>query len=643
MPSQPARRGRVDGRGAGAKLCAVSNQRDELRETLRARGIAEDAAVGATLGRGAGVRLPRISAFPRAPDEAASSAAFSLREEIGRGGMATVWSALQSGLGREVAVKRVSDESDPEAAQLLLREAMVAGQLEHPNIVPIHQLVVDAQGPAVVMKRIAGRSWDSLIDDPQVGLETHLTILLQTLNAVGFAHSRQVLHRDIKPQNVMIGDFGEVYLLDWGVAKLADDPASNTIVGTPCYMAPEMADGHADERTDVFLLGATLHEVLTGEPRHLGESALDVLYAAMYVEPYVYSPDVSRELAEICNRACARAPEERFQSVTALRAAVLRFQEHRAANALTDSAAQLLSRLLSRTTSSEFCSRASTAHGDWYTEAQRLFGETRLGYEAALRVWPASPAAQAGLARCLGAMVEYELGLGHLEPAEALHAQLPAPDLALSQKLAALREARSRERARLLRIERDRDPSVGALERTRAYLGMGAVTALMTLALVARRVLLPEQGLSTLRLTLVGAGVLAIMLAVALLWRRAGPFNLINQRIVQISVSTLAVSFASRLSGHLTETAPERVLISDAFILGLGGILLSPYHPAGPWLAGLSFAVAAVGSVLPALVDDLFIALSVLVPAALLLLKRGELRPRADPTVESVSAARSAR
>jgi serine/threonine-protein kinase len=105
------------------------------------------------------------------------------------------------------------------------------------------------------MKRIAGQSWSSLIADPAVGLETHLTVLLQTLNAVGFAHRRGVLHRNIKPENVMIGSWGEVYLLDWGVAKLADDPASATIVGTPCYMAPEMADGQADERTDVFLLG----------------------------------------------------------------------------------------------------------------------------------------------------------------------------------------------------------------------------------------------------------------------------------------------------------------------------------------------------------------------------------------------------
>jgi hypothetical protein len=155
---------------------------------------------------------------------------------------------------------------------------------------------------------------------------------------------------------------------------------------------------------------------------------------------------------------------------------------------------------------------------------------------------------------------------------------------------------------------------------------MGGMTALMTLALYARRLLLPDQALSTFRLLLVGAFVLFIMLMVALLWRRLGAFNLINRRIAEISVSTLAVSFANRLSGYFTDTAAERVLTADAFLLGLGGIALAPYHRAGPWLASLSFLVAGIGTLYPAAIDELFIALSVLVPAAILLLKREELR-----------------
>lgn len=598
-----------------------------------ASGIAPDAAVSESLGRVQGSPIPRISAFPAAQVRAQPGAEFVLRQEIGRGGMATVWAAAQTALGREVALKRPSDPADKEAELLLLREATVAGQLEHPNIVPIHQLVVDEQGPAVVMKKITGKTWDELIEDHRVTLETHLDIFLQTLNAVDFAHSRGVLHRDIKPENVMVGDFGEVYLLDWGVAKRASDPSSRAIVGTPCYMAPEMADGHADERTDVFLLGATLHEVLTGEPRHEGDDALSVLYAAVYVEPYAYSSSVPGELAEICNRACARAPEQRFRNVRALRDAILRFREHRAANALSDHALEVLARLERAASAS-----ASSSPSVGYPEVQRLFGETRLGFEAALRVWSESPAAHAGLTRTLTCMIDYELSLRHVEAAEALLAQLSEPDAARAQQVAALASALERERQRVRSIERDRDPSVGALGRTRAYLAMGSVSALMTLVLVVRRLWLPDQGTSTLRLTVVGALVLGLMLVVALLWRRFGTFNQINRRILEISVGALAVSFASRLSGYLTATSPERVLTTDAFILGLGGLALSPYHAAGPWLAGTSFCVAAVGSLYPSVIDDLFIGLSLFVPVAMLLWNRKELRVRVPPSASPTEA-----
>lgn len=596
----------------------MSADREQLRKTLYERGIAPDAPVGETLGRAYGSPIPRLSAIPAAEVDARPGAEFVQHEEIGRGGMATVWAASQTALGREVAVKRATDASDKDAELLLLREAMVAGQLEHPNIVPIHQLVIDGRGPAVVMKRISGKTWDQLIEDPRVTLEAHLDIFLQTLHAVEFAHSRGVFHRDIKPQNVMIGGYGEVYLLDWGVAKRRQDPPSNSIVGTPCYMAPEMADGHADERTDVFLLGATLHEVLTGVPRHEGDTALDVLFAAMYVEPYDYSAAVPAELADLCNRACARDPADRFASVTALREAVLRYREHRAANVLTEQALSQLALL-----SAHAAQKPPVPQNN--NEVQRLFAETRLGFEAALRIWSHSPAALGGLTRCLQTMVDYELSRRELSAAEALLAMMHTPDESLQARVAALRAELTREQQRLADIERDRDPSVGALGRTRAYLGMGGVTALMTLVLFARRLFLPNQALSTLRLTLVGAGVLAIMLAVALLWRRFGEFNQINRRIAAISVGTLAVSFASRLSGHLTDTAPERVLTTDAFILGLGGVALSPYHSAGPWLASMSFVVAMVGSLVPSVVDELFIALSILVPTALLLLKRDKL------------------
>jgi hypothetical protein len=569
----------------------------------------------------------RDPALPEARVSSSPESEFVLHEEIGRGGMATVWSAAQTALGREVAVKRVRDPGDRSGELLLLREAMITGQLEHPNIVPVHQLVVDARGPAVVMKRIAGRSWAQLVEDPKVGLDKHLDIFLQTLNAVAFAHSRGVLHRDIKPENVMVGDYGEVYLLDWGVARRVDDPPSSAVVGTAAYMAPEMADGRADERTDVFLLGATLHEVLTGLPRHEAEDDLGVLYAALYVEPYEYSQDVPAELAELCNRACARQPEARFASVLEMREAVLRFREHRAAKLLNERALGQLAAL-------EACLSARARPAASYSEVQRLFGETRHGFEAALRVWPSNEEARAGLLRCAVAMLDYELSRRNLDGAEALLGMLPEQG-PHGARVAALRDELAREQQRLVSMERDRDPNVGALGRRRAFLSMVGLTALMTMSLLFWRRLLPQQGPSTLRLAVVGAAVLVLMLTVVLFWRRHGTFNLINRRIALVTTGTLAVSFVSRLSGHLTDTPPERVLMSDAFILALGGIALSPDHWAGPWLTAVSLAVALLGSFEPLIIDEAFIVLSIMAPAALLMFRGRSAEPRAQNSPSS--------
>jgi serine/threonine-protein kinase len=397
-------------------------------------------------------------------------------------------------------------------------------------------------------------------------------------------------------------------------------------------MAPEMAEGMADERTDVFLLGATLHEVLTGVPRHEGETALDVLYAAMYVEPYAYPASVPAELAELCNRACARAPDARFPDVDALRAAVLRYREHRAANLLTEDAQVLLERLRA-------ASAAQDTEAPGYDALQLLHAETRRAFEAALRIWPESPGARLGLTTCLQIMIDHELERRHLLAAEALLGMLPVPDELRRMQVEGLRAELAREQARLLRSERDRDPSVGALGRTRAYLGIGVATALMTAALSVRRLLVPDAQPSTLRLTVVGAVVLAIGGLATLLWHRYGTFNFINRRIAEISLATLAVSFASRLSGYWTDTAPERVLASDAFILGLGGLVLAPYHRAGPWLAGLSFGVAALGSWRPELIDELFIIPSIVIPITILFLKRVQSRARSRAPSEGESQA----
>jgi hypothetical protein len=587
---------------------------ERLRRTLTAQGIALDASVSETLDPNAlRTRIEERDATSLiAPDPDQVDPDYAIAGALGLGGMAVVWLGKQLPLAREVAIKCALDPSDGEAHLLLLREAMITGQLEHPNIVPVHALIGVRDAPAVVMKRLTGSTWDLLIQANELSLERHLEIFLQVVNATAFAHSRGVFHRDIKPCNVMIGNFGEVYLLDWGVARREDDPPSDAIVGTPRYMAPEMAEGHADACTDIFLLGATLHELLVGEPRHEGESPLEVLYRAINVEPYVYPEHVPEELASICNRACARHPRDRFADASALASAIAAFREHRAARALSNAAEAQLAALTS----------AMVDRSVPNAEVQRLFSQTRFGFEAALRVWEESPEALAGLRHCLETMIDYELDCRRPEAALALLGALREPDALRQARVKTLEDELTRERERLRAMERDRDPRVGAPDRTRAYRNIAIATFVLTFGLSVQR--LWAHGLeppSTGRLTLVGAFVLLVMSAILAWWRKRGDWNFINRRIAEIALSTLTVSFASRLAGYLLEAPAPQVLVSDALILGLGGATMAAYHRAGPWLAGVSFSVALIGALWPTAIDELFIVLSLLLPLLFLTLR----------------------
>jgi serine/threonine-protein kinase len=588
----------------------------QLRSTLLAKGIRESDDARVTLGRAADTFLaPRPSGLPPARLGNSAEADYVLSRELGRGGMASVWLAEQRVLSREVAIKRVLVKQGDEA-NLLLQEAVITGQLEHPNIVPVHALVSDAEGPAVVMKRISGRSWEALIAE-RASLDRHLEIFLQVCNACAFAHSRGVLHRDIKPSNVMIGDFGEVYLLDWGIARRLDDEQVTQLVGTPGYLAPEMAEGLSDVRSDVFLLGATLHEAVTGKPRHAGEAILQVIAAALTCAPYSYESHVPEELAGILNRACARDPEARFDSVASLRDAILRFREHRSATLLVSSARERLELL--RTL-------ARTGSAADYARTEALFTETRFAFEQALRVWSEHPDARRGLDECLEVMIRFELERDHVDAASALLSALTHPDPALLSLVASKRQESATRASRLQKLERDRDVQFGAKARSRALIALSAAVLAMTLALFLHRLLMPSFQPSTSRLALVGAVVLTLMVGVVAWWRRKGPFNLVNARIAQICVGTLAMSFLQRVAGHLAQLSASEVLLSDAFVLGMGGFALSAFHRAGPWLVAMCLAVGFTGALLPDWIDDLFIALSVFVPLSVLLLGRDATR-----------------
>ena len=309
------------------------------------------------------VGLPAASLI----DDGGFASRYEARATIGQGGMGEIKLCRDQRIGRDVAVKllRAGTGSVPDNQLRFFREARVQGQLEHPSIVPVYDLGNDPGGtPFFTMKRVRGLTLGDVIDllregEPaamqQYTRRKLLTAFLSVCMAVDYAHSRGVLHRDLKPGNVMLGDFGEVYVLDWGLAKItgADDnllvdsgaPASpadprdsaprtqlGAVMGTPGFMAPEQIRGEIDRldaRTDVYALGAILFELLALEPLHSRDGTPDEAVASTLAgvdgRPSLRGRDVPPELDAICHKATRLDPAERYASARELSSAIERF------------------------------------------------------------------------------------------------------------------------------------------------------------------------------------------------------------------------------------------------------------------------------------------------------------------------------
>ena len=258
---------------------------------------------------------------------------------LGSGGMSRVYRVRDETLGRIVAFKVLRPELAREDAALerFNEEARITAQLDHPNIPPVYALASDRKTTCFTMKLLEGQSLQQVIEGNEKGhvdgLFPALEVLVRVCDAVAFAHARGILHLDLKPANVMVGEFGQIYLVDWGLArrkaelptKEADDGLTN---GTPAYMAPEQALGrnHAlDERTDVFALGGMLYRLLTGRPPSVAGTADETLERAKTAN--IPSPDqiaprgraLPRRLVAICLRALSADPARRYPSVAELK------------------------------------------------------------------------------------------------------------------------------------------------------------------------------------------------------------------------------------------------------------------------------------------------------------------------------------
>ena len=286
----------------------------------------------------AAVERLRIAAHrPQMPSDR-----YAITGEIGRGGMATVYAARDTTLGRDVAIKVVNAVASPASEERLAAESRVLARLEHPGIVPVHDAgrLLDGR-PFYVMKRVHGRTLTGYLRE-ESDLGERLRVFERVCEATAFAHANRILHRDLKPDNIMIGAFGEVMVLDWGVAKSLDSSVMGSgvilrnskndsrphyktdhgdVLGTPGFMAPEQAEGDVDDldaRADVYSLGAILATMVVGDVR---------------------------ALRSVCARAMATDRDERYPSVAALLEEIARFRAGRAVAAHQETALEKAGRI----------------------------------------------------------------------------------------------------------------------------------------------------------------------------------------------------------------------------------------------------------------------------------------------------------
>ncbi len=443
---------------------------------------------------------PLLASFQSFRDTS-SAAPINVGATIAEGGMGVIKIAEQAALGRTVVIKTLRAESAAQATEHVLREAWATGALEHPNIVPVHDIRTDEQGsPMIVLKRIEGRTWTQLMHNPDLVRETfgvssvldwNTDILRQVTQAIRFAHSRGILHRDLKPDNVMIGSFGEVYLVDWGIAlglqssdstrlPLAQD--SKEMAGTPCYMAPEMlGESPLDERTDVYLLGAILFEILAGRPPHRLSSLSNLMEDIRASEPN-FPERACPLLSDICRRAMSRDPDKRFQDADAFAQALVEVREHRESADMAKVASEQLEQL--ETLLSEDEPSRNEVYG--------LFGALRLGFREALRTWPGNSLAQEALDRAILALIAYELEERNPRAAQTLFKDLRIPKSEVQDQITAAMKTQASDQAELEMFRHDSDLAVGQRSR---FVVMVILGVLWTLSPIVRSTQIHDGGL----------------------------------------------------------------------------------------------------------------------------------------------------
>lgn len=391
---------------------------------------------------------------------------------IGEGGTGVVESARERSLRRQVAVKRPHQATDSTAVQHLVHEASLTARLAHPAIVPVHQLFHDEHaGPVMVMSLLEGQTWQERLEEGPPGIEATVAIAIEVARALEHAHERDILHLDLKPQNIFLGPNGAVHLIDWGNAlDLANDPPRRTLRGTPAFMAPEMTEPERTPlgpATDVYLLGATLFAALVGRPPHLKHDLLGSMRAAR--DPVQLPEDLPDDLRRVLKRALALTPADRYGSAAAFRTALQQLQADAKASALVGN----LRRDLAAAGDAGLAERAALV------DRAHAIVEVWPGYEPALEL--RDGLAQNVLAEALDAD---DLRIAHRMADRIGHLPEAAPLCVALEDLEAEMQ-RATEDRRTLEAQLELAP--GAPERRRVFMGLAVLYGLVYSLLYLQR------------------------------------------------------------------------------------------------------------------------------------------------------------
>jgi eukaryotic-like serine/threonine-protein kinase len=280
--------------------------------------------------------MPTYPATPTTPPPTSAGSErrigkYIIKRELGRGGMGAVYLAEQPGLGREVAIKELvpSAAADPTALKRFLQEAQVMARTSHPNLVQVHDLEQIGAANYIVLEFVRGRSLRDWLNRGEIPMPQVFAVMHGVLQALDYAHRHAIVHRDMKPENVLLSDEGAVKVADFGIARLTDDSVApgqtatktGTTVGTPQYMSPEqVASSKVDGRSDLYSAGIMFYELIVGQPPFTAtEADGPFTLMAKHVQappkpPSVHKPGLDMRLEEVILKALSKRPEDRYQS-----------------------------------------------------------------------------------------------------------------------------------------------------------------------------------------------------------------------------------------------------------------------------------------------------------------------------------------